>query len=260
MSRTSPPDRPHLDVQKVGVKGIEYPITLLDKARGTQSTVARADISVRLSHPLDTARESRMVEILNKHRLEVSITNLPGLLRELVETFDAESAHVDFSFPYFFNEKSAGQRGGRRDGVRLPHLRRREARRSIWVSKCGCQSRFCIPIPKTTGVPARATSGRWSPAAVRFRKIVWIEELIGLIEKAASSPLYSLLKRSDERHVTLQAYENPRSQEDVVRAVAEQLARDENILWFAVQSESLESLHNHNNYALIEWARPAGTP
>jgi GTP cyclohydrolase I len=88
--------------------------------------------------------------------------------------------------------------------------------------------------------------------SVKFKKFFWIEDLIGLIEECASSDIYSVLKREDEKYVTERAYENPKFVEDVVRDVALALSRDENFTWFSVEAENLESIHNHNAYAFIE--------
>jgi GTP cyclohydrolase I len=87
---------------------------------------------------------------------------------------------------------------------------------------------------------------------VRFKKFVWIEDLIKLVEETASSDVYSVLKRADEKYVTEKAYENPKFVEDIVRDIAKKLEYDPNITWFAVESENFESIHNHNAYAYIE--------
>jgi GTP cyclohydrolase I len=88
--------------------------------------------------------------------------------------------------------------------------------------------------------------------AVRYRKFVWIEDLIRVVEQAASCEVYSLLKRPDEKYVTERGYENPKFVEDVVRDIAAQLKPDPNILWFQVDVENFESIHNHSAYAFIE--------
>ena len=92
---------------------------------------------------------------------------------------------------------------------------------------------------------------------VKFRKFFWIEDLIRMIEHSASAAVFSLLKRSDEKFVTEKAYENPMFVEDVVRNVALRLGKHANITWFSVESENLESIHNHNAYAYVEKERQA---
>ncbi|HDD43304.1 MAG TPA: GTP cyclohydrolase I FolE2, partial [Candidatus Desulfofervidus auxilii] len=87
---------------------------------------------------------------------------------------------------------------------------------------------------------------------VRFKKFIWLEELIEIAETSASSPLYSLLKRPDEKFVTEFAYENPKFVEDVVREVAKKLLEHSEVTWFSVEAENFESIHAHNVYAFIE--------
>jgi GTP cyclohydrolase IB len=87
---------------------------------------------------------------------------------------------------------------------------------------------------------------------IRFKKFIWIEDLIRLVEESASSDVYSVLKREDEKFVTERAYEHPMFVEDIVRDIAEKLNNDPNITWFSVESENYESIHNHNAYAYIE--------
>jgi GTP cyclohydrolase I len=86
----------------------------------------------------------------------------------------------------------------------------------------------------------------------RTNEFVWIEEIVDLIEKQASSELYGLLKRPDEKYVTERAYDNPKFVEDLVRDVAAVLNLDERIDAYVVESENFESIHNHSAYALIE--------
>jgi GTP cyclohydrolase I len=88
--------------------------------------------------------------------------------------------------------------------------------------------------------------------AVRYAKFIWIEDLIKEVESSASSEVFSLLKRSDEKFVTESAYANPMFVEDVVREVAQKLDSDQNITWFTVAAENFESIHNHSAYAFIE--------
>src|SRR5258708_40212988 len=87
---------------------------------------------------------------------------------------------------------------------------------------------------------------------IRSRKAVWIEDLIALIESSASSELYGLLKRLDEKAVTERAYENPVFVEDLVRNVVLKLNAHRDVTWYKVEAENFESIHNHNAYACIE--------
>jgi GTP cyclohydrolase I len=95
-------------------------------------------------------------------------------------------------------------------------------------------------------------------AHLRFRRFIWIEDIIDLIESCASCDVYSILKRPDEQYVTEKAYENPMFVEDIVREVSEKFMADENITWFTVESENFESIHNHSAYAFVERNRDMG--
>jgi GTP cyclohydrolase I len=115
-------------------------------------------------------------------------------------------------------------------------------------------------VPVTTLCPcSKAISARGAhnqrghvTFAIRFKKPVWIEDLARLVEDSASSELYSLLKRPDEKAVTERAYDNPVFVEDLVRNVAERAEREADITWYCVEAENFESIHNHNAYARIE--------
>ena len=85
-----------------------------------------------------------------------------------------------------------------------------------------------------------------------MRNLVWIEELIEVAENAASSPVYTLLKREDEKYVTENSFMNPRFVEDVAREVVKKLKNDPRITWYKVEVLSYESIHNHNAFACIE--------
>jgi GTP cyclohydrolase I len=117
-----------------------------------------------------------------------------------------------------------------------------------------------VIVPVTTLCPcSKAISARGAhnqrghvTFAVRFRKPVWIEDLVRIVEESASSELYSLLKRPDEKAVTERAYDHPVFVEDLVRAVAIRAQAHKEITWFCVEAENFESIHNHNAYARIE--------
>jgi GTP cyclohydrolase I len=82
-------------------------------------------------------------------------------------------------------------------------------------------------------------------------ELVWFEEMIRMVERSASAPLYTLLKREDEKHVTEQAYANPRFVEDVVRDLAVELNEDGRIKWYDISVVSTESIHNHDAFAEV---------
>jgi GTP cyclohydrolase I len=87
---------------------------------------------------------------------------------------------------------------------------------------------------------------------VRMNSLVWIEEIIEMVEDAASAPIFTLLKREDEKFITEVSYDNPRFVEDVSREVVLRFMNDPRISWYRVEVSSQESIHNHEAYACIE--------
>jgi len=100
------PDLRNLDIQKVGVKGLHYPIIVQDRVNGTQHTVAEIQMSVHLPHNFRGTHMSRFIEILNRHRGNIASDNLKEILEETRERLDAEVAHMELEFPYFIEKKA----------------------------------------------------------------------------------------------------------------------------------------------------------
>jgi len=117
-----------------------------------------------------------------------------------------------------------------------------------------------VKVPVTTLCPCSKSISEYGAhnqrgevtVSVRFKNMVWIEDLISIVESSASSELYSLLKREDEKFVTEKAYENPVFVEDLVRNIVVKLKKNPEINWYKVEAENFESIHNHNAYACIE--------
>ena len=172
--------------------------------------------------------------------------------RELLKRLNAEKAHVEFRFPWFRFKKApvTGAEGLLDYGVVF----------EVNAEKDAVDFVVTVEVPVTTLCPcSKAISARGAhnqrgtvTFSVRFTKPVWIEELIEIVEASASGELYSLLKRPDEKHVTEHAYDNPVFVEDLVRNVAQRAVKHPNIVWFRVEAENFESIHNHNAYAVIE--------
>ncbi|MCP4682031.1 MAG: GTP cyclohydrolase I FolE2 [Desulfobacterales bacterium] len=244
-------DYRNIDIDQVGVKGIRYPITVLDKYMGKQQTVAEINMYVNLPRYYKGTHMSRFVEILNEHSRRISLQNFTKILGEMQSRLDAESAHMEISFPYFVN-KAAPVTGA--EGLM-------EYRCSFKGSlNKGSDLVIIIHVPISTLCPCSKEISDFGAhnqrgevrLQVRFKKFVWIEDLIEIVEQSASSDVYSVLKREDEKHVTEKAYENPMFVEDIVREIALKLDNDSNITWFSVESENFESIHNHNAYAYVE--------
>ncbi|OPY15091.1 MAG: GTP cyclohydrolase FolE2 [Syntrophus sp. PtaU1.Bin005] len=245
-------DHRKINIQKVGVKGIKYPIIVLDKEAGTQPVNASINMYVNLPHSFKGTHMSRFIEVLNEFRGEINIRTFHTILEKVREKLHAESAHMEIEFPYFI-EKTAPVSGAKS----LMEYR-------CLFSGCNAESQkdflVGIVVPVTTVCPCSkeiSSMGAHNQRSfvtvkVRFRRFFWLEDLIRLVETSASGEVYSLLKRVDEKYVTEHGYENPMFVEDVVRNVAERLNGNTNLTWYSVEAENFESIHNHNAYAYVE--------
>lgn len=245
-------DHRNIEVDKVGVKNIRYPITVLDKAKGKQRTVASIDMYVNLPRQYKGTHMSRFIEILSEYCDEISLRSLRIILEEMNRRLNAKSAHLKLTFPYFI-EKKAPVSG-------TASLMEYQCSFNGSLDHEGLDIIVELGVPITTLCPcskeiseAGAHNQRGEVrVAVRFNKFLWIEDIIRLVEASASAEVFSLLKRNDEKLLTETAYRNPMFVEDVVREIAQKLNNDRNITWFSVGAETFESIHNHNAYAFIE--------
>lgn len=257
-------DERGIPLDQVGVTDLRYPIIVLDRKQERQQTIARLTMSVNLPHHFKGTHMSRFIEVLNKHRGEVTMRTLPSILRELKERLEAESARIEVAFPYFVERQapSSGARalmdyectfvgevnGGDEDfvlGVQVPVTSLCPCSKAI--SDYGAHNQRGI-------ITMEVRSARQHGEAA----LIWIEELIDIAERSASAPVYPLLKRADERHVTMQAFDNPVFVEDMVRNVASELQADSRVTWFRVHAVNHESIHNHGAFAEVVWQRPLG--
>lgn len=246
----------NIPVDKVGIKDIRYPITVLDRKNGFQHTIASINMYVDLPERYKGTHMSRFVELLHLFRSEISLKKISNILERMKEHLKAASAHVEITFPYFIEKKAPiSNSPGLMDytcGIigSSGHDGRLDLISEVIVpvsSVCPCSKEI-----SEAGAHNQRGEVRLS---TRFKKFIWIEDMIDLVEKSASCEVYSVLKRVDEKHVTEQAFSNPMFVEDIVRDVAEKLKKDENVTWFSVSAENFESIHNHNAYAFITSGR-----
>lgn len=251
-------DKRGIKLDQVGVTGLHYPIVLLDRERERQETIASITMSVSLPHNFKGAHMSRFLEVLNDHQSEVTMRTMPKILRHMREILAAESARIELSFPFFLKKsapkshakglmdyecKFVGEMKGKEldfmIGVKVPV-----------TSLCPCSKEISdYGAHSQRGV---ISIEAWSSTdETGHPHLIWIEELISIAESSASCQVYPLLKRADEKFVTMHAYDNPVFVEDIVRNVALKLKASDRMRCFRVHVENYESIHNHSAFAEV---------
>jgi GTP cyclohydrolase IB len=258
-------DERRVAIDQVGICDVKFPIHVLERSHRKQSTVADLAMSVALPQHLKGTHMSRFVEVLNEHRDDMSMRTLPLLLRKLRQRLETDSARIEITFPYFIERVAPASGKMALMDYECKFVGESKGTQNDFVLKVRVPVTTLCPCSKEISdygahnqrglidVSVRSLTGCESGE----RALVWIEDLVQIAEESASAPVYPLLKRADERHVTMQAYDNPVFVEDMVRNVSLRLQQDSKISWFKVHVVNLESIHNHSAFACLEWERPS---
>ncbi len=247
-------DHRALDIDKVGIKDLSYPIQVLDQNNAVQHTVAKVNLYVSLPHTFKGTHMSRFVEILNQRRGEMTIRNLPQVLADIPERLEARDAHIEASFPYFLAKKAPVS------GVEslMEYACRFEASRHDedvdFVLQVTVPVKSLCPCSKAVSDYGAHNQRSLVTVKLRSTEFVWIEDVVRAVEACASAPLFALLKREDEKYITELAYDNPKFVEDLVRDVVLAAQQLPGVTWLHVAAENQESIHNHSAYAEIDWS------
>jgi len=244
-------DHRNIPIDRVGVRGVKFPIVVLDRADERQHTIGNFTLTVDLPSHFKGTHMSRFLEVLNEHGKEISVNAFPHLIESMKKRLSAKKGHIEVRFPFFMVKKApvTGKAG-------------------MMEYECGfsaeCNGDFgvemILKVPVTTLCPcSKEISARgahnqrgWVSVRARTSDHVWLEEVIEMIEGAASCGLYPVLKRPDEKWVTEHAYDNPRFVEDMVREVALAFDNDGRFVSYEVEVENEESIHAHNAYAYLK--------
>lgn len=249
--KQSEADYRELPINMVGVRGLRFPIEIRDKAHAVQDTIATIGMFVDLPKEFKGTHMSRFLEVLNAHGRMVHVDNIPDILFAMQKKLHSSTSHLEIEFPFFLTKKApvTGQESLMDYNVRFD------------AAACGRDIDFVLtvkvnvttlcPCSKAISLHGAHNQRGEVTVALRSSKTVWIEDVIAIVESSASSELYSLLKRQDEKAVTERAYENPVFVEDLVRNIVLKLNDHPDVLWYKVEAENFESIHNHNAYACI---------
>lgn len=242
-----------LDIDKVGICDLAYPIEIYDKARERQQTVAQINMYVDVPRKFKGTHMSRFVEVLNANRAEIMLENFGQILRVIASKLEAKSAHMEVAFQYFLEKEAPVSKSKSLMGYFCRLIGSyAETGGEDFILEVKVPVMNLCPCSKEISDKAAHNQRSEVTVQVRYNDFVWIEDIIELVEKSASCELYALLKRPDEKYVSERAYDNPRFVEDIVRLISADLMKDERVAWFSVRSKNFESIHNHNAYAFIE--------
>jgi GTP cyclohydrolase I len=244
-------DTRKLAIDRVGIKSIRHPMRIQERSGGVQHTVATFNMYVGLPHHFKGTHMSRFVEILEGER-EITVESFQVMLKEMVGRLEAEEGLIEMSFPYFIEKAAPVSRVKSLMDYEVSFIGEIRKKRQTFTMKVLAPVTSLCPCSKKISERGAHNQRSHVTVSARLNAFVWIEEIVDLVEKQASSELYGLLKRPDEKFVTERAYDNPKFVEDMVRDVAAVLNLDERIEAYVVESENFESIHNHSAYALIE--------
>ncbi len=252
-------------IDKVGVSNVLHPVTLKTRD-GIMNTIGKFTMGVCLCPELKGINMSRLpiflADFANRELAMSDIRNvIMGILETMREKLESAEAYMKIEFDYFLGRKApvSGFEG------LMPYRCKIETTLENWGQDKHFDYILSVEVPITTLCPcSKAISDNsahnqrgYVQVSIRYNSLVWIEEIIDIVNSIGSCEIYPILKRVDEKYVTEKAYKNPRFVEDIVRLVAEKLCEDARIDWFRINSRHQESIHPHDAYAQLEaWKQP----
>ncbi len=258
------PDTRQIPLDEVGVTSLSYPVTILDRENRKQATVADISMYVDLPMHFKGTHMSRFIEVLTESGCSFTGSTIPVILARLKTALEADSASIKVEFPYFMERKAPVTGASALMSYQCSFLGVSGPDEDDFVLTVTVPVGTLCPCSREISDSGAHNQRGYLTMEVRTMKkedgafeMLWIEELVETAERSASAPLYTILKRSDEKFVTEQAYENPVFVEDMVREAARELMADRRVRSFTVRAENHESIHTHNAYAVVRWSRPS---
>ncbi len=244
-------DPRRIAIDQVGVRALRHPLQIEDRSGHRQATVAELTMTVALAHDSKGAHMSRFVELINEHTEALSVHSFRHLLEAMTERLDARDGDIEISFPYFRRKLAPISGVASLMDYRAAFIgRRRQGHNEVWLRVAAPATSLC-PCSKRISEYGAHNQRSEITIEARVEDIIWLEELIEIAERTASSEVYGVLKRTDEKHITERAYDNPKFVEDMIRDLAIELNADERIRAYQVSCENFESIHNHSAWAQL---------
>jgi len=241
-------------IQEVGVSGVQTPINVVSKSGAFVSTVAFLSMGVELAADVKGTHMSRFLEALQDQGSVLDSTNPTELAKDICDRLKSVTCKVQYEFPYFV-ERNAPVSG-------KPSLVDYQVKFISSIKNGQIEpTHFEVTVPIATLCPCSKEISLYGAHNQRGYVVLEVflkesaylhfEALIDMIETCGSAPLINLLKRTDEKFVTEQAYENPVFVEDVVRNVAVKIKEAQEVAEYAIRVTNHESIHTHNAYAVV---------
>ncbi len=246
----SRPDDRHLPIQRVGIRALRHPVRVANVAGEPQATVATFSMYVGLPEHVKGTHMSRFAQLLEDGLDVMTPASFFALSQVMQARLEANSSYLEMRFPYF-RKKKAPVSGVESlldaDVAFIVDAPLNEAVK-LFIEVVAPVTSLC---PCSKRISDYGAHNQRSHITIRAEAApeLTIDALIEIAETEASSELYGVLKRVDEKFVTERAYDNPKFVEDLVRDIALACARNERIGEFLVASENFESIHNHSAYA-----------
>ncbi len=246
-----------IEIQRVGIKELHLPLKIKRKDKGHQEVLASVDVAVELPHKYRGTHMSRMLEVLFKWRDKpLNGADVHQILENVRARLEAQTASMSVRFKYFIEKYAPISKS--------PSVLDYNCEFTGVLGPSGFDFILGVEVPVTALCPCSkemSDFGAHNQRGVIRARIrcarpsrAWIEDLVSTLEKLGSSEIYPMLKRQDEKHVTETAYQNPKFVEDILRDAVLSLRKDDNVLWYEIECETFESIHNHSAYAFQqEW-------
>ncbi len=187
-------DSRRINIKKVGVKTVSYPITVKDKAQKHQHTVATANMYVNLPHKFKGTHMSRFLEILNDFHGQIDMKSFHVILEKMKDRLEAEASHLEIDFPYFLKKV----RNGSSQKLGLYKCSMHGSLEEVNELVLSVEVPISLPISEENTQRLPGSMGKWGKAdlSVRFRQFYWIEDMILLVERAVEDELNALAHQS----------------------------------------------------------------
>lgn len=242
-------------IEEVGISGLRYPVTY-DDGTLRQATVADVEMTVALPAHQRGTHMSRMVQVVDQHLQLINPYDLAQTMKAAGAALEAETVFLRLTMPLAtrLSAPTSGEEGFQVHDVELA---------AEWTLHLFAMQ-TSVTCDVTTLCPCSKAISDYGAHNQRSRVTLTIEgcgdaaypsvlvEMIQLVQFSASCPVYPVVKRPDERTITMAAYDNPRFVEDVVRGLS--LACRQRGYKHSIKARNIESIHSHDAVARLKWA------